>query len=222
MLVLSFDSVHKFLEENLFLLALGHENVPNYICKLLVVVELSEKDVLLRLIFALFKSHWVESIDKETFYRKDQEFTQMLVANYLLKNISIAAVLGLLKNVFKRALGKVPLFLLRVRSLRIFNLLKEFIRLRYTKDLSEAGTEAARTFVVNTIDNFFENSCFYLLFLWGLVLVTGFLRGAKQHGLDFLQGHLGFETEKPFTNQYFLHLGSFIFKRVWIVKFPEI
>lgn len=165
MLVLSFDSVHEFLEENLFLLALGHENVPNYICKLLVVVELSEKDVLLRLIFALFKSHWVESIDKETFYRKDQEFTQMLVANYLLKNISIAAVLGLLKNVFKRALGKVPLFLLRVRSLRIFNLLKEFIRLRYTKDLSEAGTEAARTFVVNTIDNFFENSGFYLLFL---------------------------------------------------------
>ena len=112
LVVLGFDSVHQFLEENLFLLALGHENVPYNVCKLLVVVELSEKDVLMRLFFALFKSNWVESIDKETFNRKDQEFTQMLVANYLLENLSVATVLGLLKNVFKRALWKVPFFLL--------------------------------------------------------------------------------------------------------------
>ena len=151
------------------------------------------------LFFALFKPNWVESIDKETFNRKDQKFTQMLVANYLLENLYVATVLGLLKNIFKRALWKVPLFFLWVRSLGISNLLKEFIRLRYPKNLSEAGTEAARPFVVNTIDNFFENTGFYLLFLWGLVLVTGFLRGAKQHSLDFFQGHLVFEIEKPFT-----------------------
>jgi hypothetical protein len=174
------------------------------------------------LFFALFKPNWVESIDKETFNRKDQKFTQMLVANYLLENLYVATVLGLLKNIFKRALWKVPLFFLWVRSLGISNLLKEFIRLRYPKNLSEAGTEAARPFVVNTIDNFFENTGFYLLFLWRLVLVTGFLSGAKQHGLDFFQGHLVIETKKPFTKQYMFHLGSFIFKRVWIVKFPEI
>ena len=174
------------------------------------------------LFFALFKPNWVESIDKETFNRKDQKFTQMLVANYLLENLYVATVLGLLKNIFKRALWKVPLFFLWVRSLGISNLLKEFISLRYPKNLSEAGTETTRPFVVNTIVNFFENTGFYLLFLWGLVLVTGFLRGAKQQCLNFFQGHLVVETEKPFTLQYFLDLGSFIFKRVWIVKLPEI
>jgi len=111
-MVLGFDSVHQFLEESLFFLALGHENVPYNVCKFLIVVELSEKDVLMYLFFALFKPNWVESIDKETFNRKDQEFTQMLVANYLLENLSVATVLGLLKNIFKRALWKVPFFLL--------------------------------------------------------------------------------------------------------------
>jgi hypothetical protein len=46
--VFDFDPVHQFLIESLVLLALGHENVPNDVCKLLVVVELGEKDVLFR------------------------------------------------------------------------------------------------------------------------------------------------------------------------------
>ena len=65
--VLDFDSVHQLLIESLPLLAPSNENVPNDVCKLLVVVELSEKDVLLSLIGTLFKSNRMESINKEAF-----------------------------------------------------------------------------------------------------------------------------------------------------------
>ena len=67
LMILGFDSVHQLLIESLLLLTLGHENVSDDICKLLVVVELGEKDVLLCLICTLFKSNRMKSIDEEAF-----------------------------------------------------------------------------------------------------------------------------------------------------------
>jgi hypothetical protein len=98
--VLDFDSVHQLLIENLPLLALGNENVPDDECKLLVVVELGEKDVLLSLSGALFQSEGMESIDKEALDWKYQKFSQQLVANDLSKYWSAAAFLCFLKNEF--------------------------------------------------------------------------------------------------------------------------
>jgi hypothetical protein len=98
--VLDFDSVHQPLIENLPLLALGNKNVPNDVCKLLVVVELGEKDVLLSLIGTLFKSNRMESIDKEALDWKYQKFPQQVVTNDLLEYWYTAAVLCFLKNEF--------------------------------------------------------------------------------------------------------------------------
>ena len=98
--VLDFDSIHQLLIENLPLLALGNENVPNDVCKLLVVVELGEKDVLLSLIGTLFKSNRMESIDKEAFDWKYQKLPQQVVTNDLFEYWYAAAVLCFLKNEF--------------------------------------------------------------------------------------------------------------------------
>ena len=74
-MVFDFDPVHQFLIESLVLLALGHENVPNDVCKLLVVVELGEEDVLFRHVWPQLQSHGVERVDEESFDRKDQQFS---------------------------------------------------------------------------------------------------------------------------------------------------
>jgi hypothetical protein len=65
--VFDFDPVHQFLIESLVLLALRHKNVPNDVCKLLVVVELGEKDVLFRHVLPQLQSHGVERVDEESF-----------------------------------------------------------------------------------------------------------------------------------------------------------
>jgi len=67
LMILGFDSVHQLLIESLLFLSLGLINVPDDVCKLLVVVELGEKDVLFCLIGALFKSNRMKSIDEEAF-----------------------------------------------------------------------------------------------------------------------------------------------------------
>ena len=100
------DQIKQLLEESLTFHSLRNEDVSDHECEFSVVVQLSEKDVLLVLILTSFESHSTECVDQEALDRENEQLSKLRVIYNGFEGFLRAAVLSTLNNVLWVILGE--------------------------------------------------------------------------------------------------------------------
>ena len=176
------DQIKQLLEESLTFHSLRNEDVSDHKCELSVVVQLSEKDVLLVLILTSFESHSTECVDQEALDRENEQLSKLWIIYNGFEGFLRAAVLSTLNNVLWVILGEFSFNItLCVGCSHVIEVLKEHTLHRNTQDFCNASSEASIVRrVCNALSYLLKDSLNLTLLTW-LCLVTRLVTLAEHH-----------------------------------------